>query len=193
VTARLDRFGFYPAGGGRFHVEVQPARALSPLRLDERGEIRARRATALFAGLPFDVARRELETVRARLGWDASTCRPHELADSFGPGNVVQIEIESEHVTELFTGFGEKGIRAEVVAERVAAETETYLAAGVPVGQHLADQLLLPLALAGGGGFRTLAPTLHTETQIAIVRRLIGVEIVRREIAPGLWQLDVAP
>ena len=192
VTARLDRVGFYPAGGGRFRVDVQPARALVPLELYERGELRGGRATALFAGLPFDVARRELETVRARLGWEASTCRPHELPDSDGPGNVVQIELESEHVTELFTGFGERGLRAEVVAERVATEAATYLAAGAPVGQHLADQLLLPLALAGGGGFRTLPLTLHTETQLAMIRQLLGIDVTRRPLPSGVVQLDVS-
>jgi RNA 3'-terminal phosphate cyclase (ATP) len=191
VTARLDRPGFYPAGGGRFSVSIEPAATLTPLHLLERGELRARRATAMFAALPFDIARRELDTVRAQLGWDAAWCRPLEV-ESAGPGNVVQIELESAHVTELFSGFGERGRPAEAVAEGVAGEAAEYLEADVPVGRHLADQLLLPLALAKSGSFRSLSPTPHTRTQIEIIRRFLGTSFRCEEIAPGRWHFEVA-
>ncbi len=62
------------------------------------------------------------------------------------------IEIASEHVTEVFTGFGELGVRAEAVARSAVDEARAYLAANVPVGQHLADQLLVPLALSAVEG-----------------------------------------
>jgi RNA 3'-terminal phosphate cyclase (ATP) len=192
VTASLERPGFHPAGGGRFTAAIDPTAKLSRLDLLERGEIRRRRATAMVAALPVDIARRELDTVRRRLGWDPDWCLPVEITSSAGPGNVVQIEIESEHVTELFSGFGKRGVRAELVAERVAAEAEAYLAAGVPVGAHLADQLLLPLALAGGGSFRTLDLTPHTSTQIEVIRRFIARTITCEQIAPGTWQVEVA-
>ena len=189
VTTKLERRGFYPAGGGRFAVEIQPAE-LRPLHLVERGAIRARRATAIFAGLPFEVARRELDAVRAALGWEEACCRPLEVA-SAGPGNAVQLEIESEHITELFTGFGERGLRAESVAEAVAAEAAAYLAADVPVGEHLCDQLLLPLALAKGGSFRTLAPTEHTRTQLHTIAQFLGTQISHEQVTPTAWHFEV--
>jgi len=52
-----------------------------------------------------------------------------------------------------------------------------YLDAGVPVAEHLADQLLIPMALAGGGRFRTVPPTLHTTTNIDVIRRFLDVSI----------------
>ena len=87
-----------------------------------------------------------------------------EAKNSRGPGNVVMIELESEHVAEVFTGFGRRGVRAEDVATQAVCEAQQYLAAGVPVGPHLADQLLLPLGIAayhqtGAGTFRTMALT----------------------------------
>jgi RNA 3'-terminal phosphate cyclase (ATP) len=98
-----------------------------------------------------------------------------------GPGNVLLLEVESEHVTEVFTGFGEVGLRAEAVAERAVQDAREYLAADVPVGPHLADQLLLPLALAGGGGFRTLPLTRHARTNVEVIRQFLGssVEVAR--------------
>jgi RNA 3'-terminal phosphate cyclase (ATP) len=66
-------------------------------------------------------------------------------------------------------------VRAEEVAERVVQEVRSYLAADVPVGPHLADQLILPLALAGGGSFRTLPMTAHTETNLDVVQRFLPI------------------
>jgi RNA 3'-terminal phosphate cyclase (ATP) len=54
--AVLERPGFYPAGGGRFRVSVEPAPAFARLDLRERGEIRGRRATAVVALLARSIA-----------------------------------------------------------------------------------------------------------------------------------------
>ncbi len=67
------------------------------------------------------------------------------------------IELETEHVTEVFTAFGQLGVRAEDVAKEVLRQAEEYLAAGVPVGTHLADQLLLPLGIGAYFGFAAVA------------------------------------
>jgi RNA 3'-terminal phosphate cyclase (ATP) len=152
VTADLERCGFYPAGGGRFTVRLEPVTALAPLELLERGTVRSIVARATVAGgLPESIAVRELAIVRERLGLERVDARVVEEKRSHGPGNVVTVDVESEHVTEVFTGFGERGVRAESVADRVAQEVARYLHARVPVATHLADQLLIPLALAGGG------------------------------------------
>ena len=87
------------------------------------------------------------------------------------------VDIESERVTEVFVGFGEAGVRAEAVAEGVARDVRQYLAAGVPVGSHLADQLLLPLALGAGGTFRTLPLSRHTRTNADVIAAFTNARI----------------
>src|SRR5690606_26002385 len=67
-----------------------------------------------------------------------------------------------------------RGVRAETVAEKAAAEFSVYLKSGVPVSRHLADQQLLPFALAGGGAFRTLEPSLHPRTQTDALQTFVG-------------------
>lgn len=191
VEARLERPGFYPAGGGRFHVEIEPVERLTPLELPRRGAIRARRATAMLSALPYDIARRELAVLRARLGWDEACLRPLVVKDAIGPGNVVQAVVECAHVTEVFTGFGRRGVPAEAVAEGVADACRAWLEADVPVGAHLADQLLVPLALAGGGSFRTLPPTMHTRTQAELIARFLDVDIDLRPEAGAAWAVEV--
>jgi RNA 3'-terminal phosphate cyclase (ATP) len=177
VEAELERAGFYPAGGGRVHVEIGEARGLSPLSLLERGATRRRRARAMVSRLPRQIAERELAVIRSQLGWEADELETVVVSDATGPGNILLLSIESEHVTEVFTGFGELGVRAETVAERAADDTRRYKSARVPVGPYLADQLLLPLALAGGGTFRTMPLSLHATTNFEVIRRFLDVSI----------------
>jgi len=184
IEARLVRHGFYPAGGGRFEVTVTPAARLQPVDLLEReGEI-ATSVRALIANVPVHVAEREIATVRRRLALPEASCRVEQLRESAGPGNVLTIEMRSGNITEIVTGFGEKGVSAESVANRAVDEARAYLLAGVPVGAHLADQLLVPLAVAGGGSFRTVAPTPHTRTNADVIARFLPAGISIEE-EPG--------
>jgi RNA 3'-terminal phosphate cyclase (ATP) len=84
-------------------------------------------------------------------------------------------------------------VPAETVAEQTAAQARDYLVAEVPVGPHLADQLLIPMALAGGGSFRTLEPTLHTKTNAAVLQRFLDVDVRVSEAGRRAWRVDVSP
>jgi RNA 3'-terminal phosphate cyclase (ATP) len=190
VEATLERPGFFPAGGGKFRVDVHPA-PLKPLHLLERGRVLRREAVALVTGIPFDVAKRELDMVAALLKLRPDQQRTEELKRSQGPGNVVRVEVESEHLTEVFTAFGERGKRAEVVAEEVAAEAKRYLDAEVPVGEHLCDQLLLLFALAKGGVLRTLPLDGHSETQLETMAHFLDVKVDVREVDREVREVTV--
>jgi RNA 3'-terminal phosphate cyclase (ATP) len=176
AAVRLDRHGFYPAGGGRITCEISPAvDAAGPLSRLARGEVHAIRASARVSRLPRSIAERELAVLAASgLGIDATI---EEIADGAGPGNVLLAEIDAEGGRELASGIGERGVRAETVAARVVDELRALLATDAPVGPHLADQLLLPLAVRGGGCFRTSAPTLHFATQADLIREWLGATI----------------
>jgi RNA 3'-terminal phosphate cyclase (ATP) len=172
VTLTVERHGFYPAGGGRYTVDIAPA-PLGPLRLPHRGPIEWTVAVAVVSNLPRSVGERELRTLARRVPLTES--RVEEVAAN-GPGNAVWIEAHTPHVTEVFTGFGRRGTPAEKVAEEAAAEFLAWEAIGAPVGPHLADQLLLPLALAGAGSFRTGPLTGHTTTNLAVIQRFLDVD-----------------
>ncbi|MBI5545826.1 MAG: RNA 3'-terminal phosphate cyclase, partial [Deltaproteobacteria bacterium] len=191
ATPTLERPGFYPAGGGRFRVEIEPAPAFARLDLMERGAILERRATAVVALLAHSIAERELRVVLEKLHWDPPCARVEHVGDAAGPGNAVTVEIVAEHVTEVFTGFGERGVSAERVAAKVVEEAAQYLAADVPVGPHLADQLLLPLALGAGGSFRTMVPTRHTRTHADLLQAFLGVDIQLRDLGERGWEIAV--
>jgi RNA 3'-terminal phosphate cyclase (ATP) len=181
VEAVLEHPGFYPAGGGRIVITIEPAASnrLAPLVLDTRGEIVTRRVVAIIANLDSHIGHRELRAARERLGWEdgAAEFELRTMNQSNGPGNVLLIEIGSTHVTELFAEFGEHGVRAEQVAHKAVRDVRRYLAAGVPVGGHLADQMLVPMAMAGAGSFRTTTLTPHARTNIEVIQRFLGVSI----------------
>jgi RNA 3'-terminal phosphate cyclase (ATP) len=119
---------------------------------------------------------------------------------SAGPGNVVFLELESAHVTEVFTGFGQHGVKAERVAGEAVKQMREYLKADVPVGPYLADQLMLPLGISAwqkdddlaesaasgrtrqrGGAYRTLPLSRHATTHIDLLREFLGVTIELEE------------
>jgi RNA 3'-terminal phosphate cyclase (ATP) len=195
VTAKLVRPGFFPAGGGEFTVEIEPAvdGRLQPLELIERGQAVGRRARAIVAKLADHIAERELKVVEKKLGWTGDSLVVEQAHDSIGPGNIIMLEIASGNLTEVFTAFGEKDVRAEAVAHKVVDEARAYLAAGVPVGPHLADQLLVPMAMAGSGRIRTVTPTRHTTTNIEVIQKFmdVTVSITRAEQDRDVWEIDV--
>ncbi len=182
VETELIRPGFYPAGGGQFTVGIQPTSKLGKMDLIERGEPAARRVRALVANLPRHIAERECRTIAKKADWHEAVFSVEEVSHARGPGNAVLIELQFEHLTEVFAAFGKIGVRAETVALRALGEARTYLAAGVPVGTHLADQLLLPLGIgaylgSGGGAFRTTALSQHATTHIDLLHRFLDIAV----------------
>ena len=175
VEATLERPGFYPAGGGRMAIRIEPAHPLKPLELLQRGAIRDKRARALVAQLPASIGESELSALRRHLTLTDQECSVELLGGSSGPGNVLLLEVESESLTEVFTGFGERSVSSREVAQSVADEAREYLASDVPVGRHLADQLMIPLAMAGAGSYRTLPLSRHAATNMEIVSRFMPV------------------
>jgi RNA 3'-terminal phosphate cyclase (ATP) len=191
VELELRRHGFYPAGGGRFHARIESVKKLSRLDLLERGPVRSRQARMLVSKLPEHVGQRELAVVRDELKWRAEECAVEAVQYPVGPGNAVVLVIQTEHVAEVFTGFGERGRPAEEVARSAVEAAKAWLQADVPVDEHLADQLLIPLALAGGGSFRTTKPSLHTTTNAEVIQRFLPVPIKVEQESELAWRVTV--
>ncbi len=189
IEAKIDRPGFYPAGGGKIQISVKPSGDLVPLSLESCSN-RSFKAQAICAELPDHIGIRELKTIQDKLNieeTDTELVRYHK----YGPGNVVSIFVHSDQLTEIFTGFGQKNLRAEKVAGKTVAQVRRYLDAGVAVGPHLADQLLIPMVLAGRGHFLTCRPTEHTLTNIKVIQQFYDVDITVVRVNEKVWQVKV--
>jgi RNA 3'-terminal phosphate cyclase (ATP) len=161
-----------------------------PYRLHERGPAGEHSADILVSKVPWRVAESERELLADDLGWPREHLRAREITTTPGPGNVVTVLLRFAGVTEVVTGFGEKGLPAQRLVRKLTREIRRYLASSAPVGPHLADQLLVPLALTAGGAFTATETTEHTRTNAETVRAFLG-DVCRIEEADGGTRIEV--
>jgi len=196
------RHGFYPAGGGQVHVRITPpAQGIAPIHRMQRGALLEAYAECLHAGIPKGVAERELGMLQNALGLRDDQLRNRALRANEGPGNALMVALRYEHISELFAAYGEKGVNAEQVARTVLQEVQAYQAHSAPVGPHLADQLMIPLALAAvaaeksgktgqavpKGQYWATELTDHTRTNAQVIEAFLPVKFVLEPHQGGVW------
>lgn len=190
VSLELEKYGFYPAGGGVWSASITPTQRMIRLNLHERGETLATRAVALLSKIPRHVGERELSQVRKKLRWPEE-CLEQHFVESIGPGNILSLQVEMRYANAVFDAFGERGVSAEKVAEKAIDAYSQFDRAKVPVCRHLADQLILPLALSAGGSFLTERPSLHLLTNIEVIRHIAGTEIDIEQVNEQAWSITI--
>ena len=176
IDCSLLKYGFYPAGGGKFEINIHPGPTLKPLIIKERGELNRKAVLGIVSDIPFKIAEDEVKIVCSRMDWDENTGKAISV-NSSGPGNILFVTLEYENITEVITGFGQRGVPLKKVAENVVKQVKKYIESDAPVGEYLADQLLVPLALAGRGSFCTHSISKHTLTNIEIIKKFIDLGI----------------
>lgn len=189
AAAKLERPGFMQAGGGVITAEIHPIKKWKKLKLTERGDAMETFGRVLHAHLHRDIAEREIATATQLLEWPANHIELRYANDSTGPGNAILLGARFTNVCEITSGIAQQGKSSESVATGAAKSLRSYLASPAPVGAHLADQLLLPMALAGGGLFHTLTITDHTCTNIALIEQFLPVKFTVEELQPGVKQI----
>lgn len=191
VDFSLESPGFYPAGGGVLNAIVQPAGELRVCAFEDRGELERIEGTALVSGIASDIGLRELAVLQARFDLDDDARHLRQVRPPRGPGNALMLRVQHAAHTTTFTGFGERGTSAEAVASRVANEAKAYLDSAACIDEHLGDQLLLPMALAGKGSFTTTAPSDHLRSNAALIEKFLPVEIAWQQQDARTWRVSV--
>lgn len=176
LDSQLTAYGFYPAGGGAFRVKITSVDKLAPFNLADRGEVLETGAHCMVSMLPVHIAQKEAKIVARKLQWEPESCRA-ETVTSSGPGNIILLKVRSQNITGVFTGFGEKSVPLKTVANKTVLQAKNYLDNNLVVDMYLADQLLIPMAIAGGGTFVTGEPSLHTLTNIEVIKQFTGLAI----------------
>lgn len=185
ATLTLERYGFYPQGGGRIVLEVEPITALRPAQFLDRGKRQRLTAYALVAQLRPEIAETEVSTLGRRLQIASKDRRTEVVSNTVGAGNVVLLSASYATGTLVFSALGERGKPADKVALAAAREFERFDEHGGAVDEHLADQLVIPMALAGGGAFRTGPLSLHTTTNMTVVSLFCPTPTSVQEAAEG--------
>lgn len=171
AAVERDRTGFYPAGGGEATLHLAPS-SLLPLRFTDRGDRCGARIYSLSSAdlAENGVATRQAETARSQL--EAAGVGVIEqrvvTAESKSPGSMLAVELVYDRTRAAFDALGEPGKPAERVAEEAVKGAITFDAGDAAVDRHTADQLLIPLVLAGGR-VRIPAVTDHVESSLALL------------------------
>lgn len=180
---RLQRPGFYPKGGGEMALELEPWDEARPFVRVEPVDEAEVSATAHVGRLPEHVARRA-EAYLSQAGFRIEISPAP--SSSVGPGFAVCLHRSAPGAGEVVTGFGVRGTPAEQVIDGAVAELDALARSRMPVGPHLADQLLLYLALGAGGRFRACGqPSLHVQTQVKTIARFLGARVTTTPVEGG--------
>jgi len=176
----MDAAGFYPPGGGCIHAAVQPVKELCALRLTRRGALRRIRGISAVANLDPSIAQRQRAQAVRRLQHLCCEIDIELVAmPAHSRGTVLLLIAEFEHSQCCYFALGERGKPAERVADEAVDGLDAFLAGDGAVDKHLADQLLLPLALAAGHSeLRTASVTPHLLTNAEVVRAFLPREIL---------------
>jgi len=190
ATVTLESAGFAPAGGGVIHAAVEPCGKFAPFDLMSRGEGGEPKIRVLTRHLPLSIAGRILDAALELLPSKDAAVESREPGP--GAGVCCLVEADFDGAREMTSSFGEQGVSAEKVGRHAAKAMSNFIGSKVPVGRCLADQLLLPMALAGGGRFVTMAPDAHVPTNIAVIEKFLPVKFAIRDGDRGTKLIEVS-
>jgi RNA 3'-terminal phosphate cyclase (ATP) len=186
ASVRLEAHGFYPAGGGRLVADIMETRQRNPAALQRtrRGSLHTIGGQALACNLPVTIPQRMVQRTRDLLeGLGAPVEIATRAVRGAGPGAALFLTAEYEDSIAGFSALGQRGKRSEQVAEEACRDLMQHHASGAPVDEHLADQLMLPMALAEARS------ELHTSR---ISRHLLTCTHVIRQFLPVEFRVDGA-
>jgi RNA 3'-phosphate cyclase len=179
INLKLESAGFYPRGGGRIHAKVHPVPKLCALQISDRGSLKRIRAISAVANLSTEVAERQKRQALRKLG-ELSKLAEFEILSipALSPGTLLLLLAEFENSQCCFYGLGARGKPAERVADEAVNELRDFLSTDGCVDHYLADQLVLPLALASGkSDVKASKITQHLTTNAEVVRMFLPVSI----------------
>jgi RNA 3'-terminal phosphate cyclase (ATP) len=189
----IQRAGFYPRGGGEIRLEIPASPPARPLRLTERGALISIVAWTMTAELPEHVAERGERALAelfkgARLPVQLES-RPLRAAT---PGASVGIAAECEGGFGGFSAMGERGKPIERVAAEAFEDFMQWWTSGAACDEHLADQLVLPMALARGESrWTTPVVSEHLRTVLWVAQQILPIEVVLDEEPSGFGAVTI--
>ena len=190
-SAELKCWGFYPAGGGRVEVRIVPFGKPARLDLCHSGDLLGASVLTAVSKIPWEIAEDESQSIVKSLRFPVGS-RQAIAVDSVGPGNVAMVRLDYQHGSAMFTGFGELGVSRRKVAQIASVGANRFVKAQAAVDEHLADQILIPMALAGGGSFTTTEPSLHTKTNLQVIELFLPVRSAVTRLSELLWKIEIS-
>jgi len=176
ADCKLEKYGFFPAGGGKIALNIRPQQEKPNQQIGfrepaENIQIHARIYTAK---LPDHIAQRQNKLLlQSKLKF--RNIQHIEVTNSDGPGNCVMLRLCDGDRTTIFTAFGQKGKPSEKVVGEVVNIAADFLPSGAAIDHFLADQLLIYMAISKAGCYTTNELSTHLITNIETIKKFLPV------------------
>ncbi len=182
----LERWGYYPKGGGLVRTKILPSKGLSSFKPAFQREKRVRvKAISATVRLPDHVRKRQSARVKSVLEGRDVKVEVEELEGSaMCPGSLLFCWISGQRRYGGFTGLGARGKPAEKVADEAVSGLLAFLDSDAACDKYLSDQILLPAILAGGESHWTtdsISNHLHTNVWVTECFGLGKVEMLEED------------
>ena len=181
AEAKLEKYGFYPKGGGRIRLFIQPIKELKPENFLEKGKLLEISGLSVVANLPIEIAKRQKKAMLEFLKTSISIPEENikvEQVKALSPGTFIFLKAKFENVLAGFSSLGERGKSAEKVGQEVAEQFLKYYYSYKALDPHLADQIILYLAIAKKPfAFTVSTLTNHLLTHIWLLEKFLNIKI----------------
>lgn len=179
ANLKLNSWGWYPQGRGELEIEINGSCQLTGMELLARGDLKQVHGMAVVTRLPSHIPQRmanRASNVLKDAGLKINIQTLRDKGETSGAG--IFLTTEYEHSTANFFGLGRFGLAAEKVADFACEQLLNFHHQNAPIDEHLADQLLLPAALAANSSqYRVSNITEHLTTNAAIIEKFGLAEI----------------
>lgn len=192
TQVEVEQLGFFPAGGGKWQLALEPTQALKAFELSDMTnshEAPHIAVQSIVSRLPRSVAEREISTVKRALQRVDLETTIHQCKAA-GTGNSLHILVETDTHCCVFDAIGQHGVQAERIAKHLSAQVKLFLQTCTMVDEYLADQLLVPMAIAKNGSFTTTKPSSHTLTNIMVINDILGCSIQAIPLGKSVWKIE---
>lgn len=191
TESSIERYGFYPKGGGEVSFRIHPAATIKGMQFTSRGALLSVHGHSGVSNLPLSIAERQKMSVMQEMPLSDVDFRVIEVP-SYGQGTFVFLKGEYENSFAGFSALGERGKPAETVGREAAEQFIAFHNSSACLDPYLADQMVLYLSLAKeDSSFTTSRITQHLITNLLVIEKFLNIryEIQGEQDAEGSVKL----